>query len=111
MTGYPPVRAADIRSHPLTTSKIIALVAEHFKLDPKELRKRTDRAIPRHARQVAMYLTKEQTDRSVRDINESFNTRKDSIVLDAITQIAAQRKHDAELDALLNTITDKLLAP
>src|SRR3546814_12506043 len=60
--------------------------------------KRRARAVVR-PRQIAMYLAKKMTPRSLTEIGRIFGGRDHSTVIHAVRTIEALRAHDSEIDA------------
>ena len=55
-------------------------------------------------RQIAMYLAKELTQKSLPEIGESFGGRDHTTVLHAVRKIGADRKQDTELNQQLHVL-------
>lgn len=78
-------------------------VARHFKIPMREMKsKRRERASAR-ARQVAMYLCREHTPRSLPEIGRLFGGRDHTTVLHGIRKIEQLRVVDADLN---NAVTE-----
>ena len=87
----PPARKIPI-------AEIQAAVAHRFRLRPAELTShRRAREIVR-PRQIAMYLARELTPRSLPEIGRVFGRRDHTTVLHAIRTIGRLREIDADLD-------------
>jgi chromosomal replication initiator protein len=83
----------------LTVDEIQKACAAHFKIDPSEMRsKRRARAVAR-PRQVAMYLAKKMTPRSLPEIGRIFGGRDHSTVIHAVKTIEALRESNPDMDA------------
>lgn len=95
-------------SHAVTPERVIAHVAEHYALNPRELlaKKRT-RAIAA-ARQIAMYLTRELTDYSLPRIGEAFGGRDHTTVLHACNKVRELAARDRDLAAELAQLVDRI---
>lgn len=81
----------------LMIADIQAKVAQHFQMRLSEMvsaRRSRDVARPR---QVAMYLCKRLTPRSLPEIGRKFGNRDHTTVIHAIKRIESLRKEDAEL--------------
>jgi len=73
-------------------------VAEHFRIRQSEMTSaRRAREVAR-PRQVAMYLAKQLTPRSLPEIGRRFGGRDHTTVIHAVRQIEKLRRDDAELD-------------
>ncbi|MBJ7378193.1 chromosomal replication initiator protein DnaA [Sphingobium sp.] len=83
----------------ITVDEIQKACAAHFKIDPSEMRsKRRARAVAR-PRQVAMYLAKKMTPRSLPEIGRIFGGRDHSTVIHAVRTIEALRESNPDMDA------------
>ncbi len=83
----------------ITVDEIQKACAAHFKIDPSEMRsKRRARAVAR-PRQVAMYLAKKMTPRSLPEIGRIFGGRDHSTVIHAVRTIEALRESSPDMDA------------
>ncbi len=83
----------------ITVDEIQKACAAHFKIDPSEMRsKRRARAVAR-PRQVAMYLAKKMTPRSLPEIGRIFGGRDHSTVIHAVRTIEALRETNPDIDA------------
>ncbi|MDO7834428.1 chromosomal replication initiator protein DnaA [Sphingobium sp. HBC34] len=83
----------------ITVDEIQKACAAHFKIDPSEMRsKRRARAVAR-PRQVAMYLAKKMTPRSLPEIGRIFGGRDHSTVIHAVRTIEALRETNPDMDA------------
>jgi chromosomal replication initiation ATPase DnaA len=101
-----PARAASGRR--LLVAEIQAAVAAHFLLPLREMTSaRRDRAAAR-ARQVAMYLSRRLTPRSLPEIGRRFGNRDHTTVLHAVRRIERLRGEDAELDQAVAAIEQAL---
>jgi chromosomal replication initiator protein len=59
-------------------------------------------------RQIAMYLAKELTQKSLPEIGELFGGRDHTTVLHAVRKIAAERGNDAQLNHELHVLEQTL---
>jgi chromosomal replication initiator protein len=81
----------------LTTNQVVDASAKYFKLDPRDLRgKRRDKALVL-ARQVAMYLMREETDSSLLDIGRELGGRDHTTVLHGYEKIRNEMNDDDRL--------------
>ncbi|MBI3968230.1 MAG: chromosomal replication initiator protein DnaA, partial [Chloroflexi bacterium] len=82
--------AEDPRRRTLTTLKVVQAVADHFRVDIRDLRgKQRDKAIVL-PRQVAMYLMREETDASLVEIGRELGGRDHSTVLHGCEKIGSE---------------------
>src|SRR3546814_511059 len=94
----------------ITIDEIQKLTAQHFQIDQSEMRsKRRARAVVR-PRQIAMYLAKKMTPRSLPEIGRIFGGRDHSTVIHAVRTIEALRAHDADIDADIRALQQQLEA-
>ncbi len=83
----------------ITVDEIQKACATHYKIDPSEMRsKRRARAVAR-PRQVAMYLSKKLTPRSLPEIGRIFGGRDHSTVIHAVRTIEGLRESNPDIDA------------
>jgi chromosomal replication initiator protein len=92
----------------ITIDEIQAQVAEHYRIRKAEMTSaRRAREVAR-PRQVAMYLSKQLTPKSLPDIGRRFGGRDHTTVIHAVRQIEKLRASDAELDADIRLLTRQL---
>lgn len=94
----------------ISVDEIQTRVAEHYRIRKAEMtsaRRARDVARPR---QVAMYLSKQLTPRSLPDIGRRFGGRDHTTVIHAVKQIEKLRAADAELDSDIRLLTRQLEA-
>jgi len=91
----------------LTVDKIQRAVVEEFKITMDDMvSKRRARAVAR-PRQVAMYLCKKLTKRSLPDIGRRFGGRDHTTVMHAVKRITQLRSEDPVLDGQIKTLENK----
>lgn len=92
----------------ITVDEIQKLCAAHYKIDASEMRsKRRDRAVAR-PRQVAMYLAKKMTPRSLPEIGRIFGGRDHSTVIHAVRTIEGLRESNPDIDADVRALLRQL---
>lgn len=92
----------------ITVDEIQKACAAHFRIDPAEMRsKRRARAVAR-PRQVAMYLAKKMTPRSLPEIGRIFGGRDHSTVIHAVRTIEALRESNPDMDADIRALLRQL---
>ena len=92
----------------VTVDQIQKTVAEHYGLKQADLiSERRARAVAR-PRQVAMWIAKQVTTRSLPDIGRRFGGRDHTTVIHAVRQIEKLRAADAELDADIRLLMRQL---
>jgi len=94
----------------LTVDRIQRAVCEEFKVTLTDMvSKRRARVIAR-PRQVAMYLSKKLTKRSLPDIGRRFGGRDHTTVMHAVKRIDELRLADAEFNTQIETVEGILKA-
>jgi chromosomal replication initiator protein len=94
----------------VTVDLIQKTVADHYKMKVADMfskRRPSNIAMPR---QVAMYLAKEMTQKSLPEIGELFGGRDHTTVLHAVRKITQLRPKDAELNHTLHVLEQMLKA-
>jgi chromosomal replication initiator protein len=92
----------------LSVDDIQKVVANYFKLKVSDMYSKRRPANIAHARQVAMYLVKEQTQKSLPEIGEAFGGRDHTTVLHAVRKITEQRQHDEVLNHAIHVLEQTL---
>jgi chromosomal replication initiator protein len=92
----------------VTIDEIQKRVSDHFKIRQAEMvSARRARAVAR-PRQIAMYLAKQLTPRSLPEIGRRFGGRDHTTVIHAVKQIERLRAADSEIDADVRTLLRSL---
>jgi chromosomal replication initiator protein len=92
----------------ISIDEIQTQVAEHYRIRKAEMTSaRRAREVAR-PRQVAMYLSKQLTPKSLPDIGRRFGGRDHTTVIHAVKQIEKLRACDSELDADIRLLTRQL---
>ncbi|WP_394648563.1 chromosomal replication initiator protein DnaA [uncultured Sphingomonas sp.] len=92
----------------VTIDQIQKLVCDHFELKPLDLvSARRARAVAR-PRQIAMYLSKRLTTRSLPEIGRKFGGRDHSTVIHAVRRIEELRDSDREVDQAVHILLGQL---
>jgi chromosomal replication initiator protein len=94
----------------LSVEEIQKVVANYFKLKVADMYSKRRPANIAHARQVAMYIVKEQTQKSLPEIGEAFGGRDHTTVLHAVRKITEQRQHDESLNHAIHVLEQTLRA-
>ena len=91
-----------------TIDEIQKLVSQHFELKPLDLiSARRARAVAR-PRQIAMYLAKRLTTRSLPEIGRKFGGRDHSTVIHAVRKVEQLRDSDREVDNAVRVLLREL---
>lgn len=92
----------------VTIDEIQKLVSQHFELKPLDLvSARRARAVAR-PRQIAMYLAKRLTTRSLPEIGRKFGGRDHSTVIHAVRKVEELRDQDREIDQAVRVLMQQL---
>jgi len=92
----------------ITIDEIQKVCAAHYRIDASEMRsRRRARAVAR-PRQVAMYLAKKLTPRSLPEIGRVFGGRDHSTVIHAVRTIEAMRLDNPDMDADIRALQKQL---
>jgi len=92
----------------ITVELIQKTVADYYKLKVADMfskRRPNSIAMPR---QIAMYLAKEMTQKSLPEIGELFGGRDHTTVLHAVRKVSQHRAKDAELNHILHVLEQSL---
>ena len=92
----------DDRARTVTLEAIQKFVANYFHLKTIELKSRNNSKHISFPRQVAMYLCKRLTDKSLPAIGAAFGGKHHTTVLHAIRKIEGMRERDKEFARILN---------
>lgn len=94
----------------ITVDEIQKACAAHYRIEPSEMRsKRRARAVAR-PRQVAMYLAKKMTPRSLPEIGRIFGGRDHSTVIHAVRTIEQLRQNNPDIDSDVRALQRQLEA-
>jgi chromosomal replication initiator protein len=91
----------DDRGRSVTVESIQRLVAAHYRIKVTELKSRNNSKHISFPRQVAMYVAKQLTDKSLPALGEHFGGKHHTTVIHAIRKIEAMRQRDREFDAVV----------
>ena len=94
----------------LMVTHIQALVAAYYKIPVREMTSRRQSWDIAHPRQVAMYLTYELTPKSMSEIGNRFGDRDHTTVIHAIKQVQKRMLEDAEIEADVKALRERLAA-
>jgi len=93
---------------PVSIEEIQKLVADQFKIRIADMYSKRRPAQIARARQVAMYLAKELTQKSFPEIGEAFGGRDHTTVMHAVKRITELRQKDAELNRQIHILEQSL---
>lgn len=92
----------------LTIETIIKAVAEHYSLQPAQLKQKSNTQLIAFPRQVAMYLVKDLTQASLPEIGRSFGGKHHTTVLHSVQKIEKMRARDAVFNSEIQSLSDSL---
>jgi len=87
---------------------VLVHIKKHFSYSLEDLRSKDRSKGVSHARQIAMYLMKRHTDKSLREIGEFLDRKDHTTITHAIERITAFRARNEKLASLLKYIEDEL---
>jgi chromosomal replication initiator protein len=93
-----------------TLDDIISTVAKFYHLDPEQLRGRDRSKEVAYARQIAMYLAREETESSLPQIGASLGGRDHTTVMYGVEKISEQIESDEQLRREVLTVKGMLYA-
>lgn len=89
-----------------TIASIKAAVARHYGIQPSDLSGRYGKRLDLHTRQVAIFLARALTERSLRQIGNQFGHRHHTTVLQAVRDVALQRVTRPIIAVTIDLIAD-----
>ena len=92
----------------ISIDEIQSKVSDHYRIRKAEMTSALRAREVARPRQVAMYLSKQLTPRSLPEIGRRFGGRDHTTVIHAVRQIEKLRAQDAELDADIRLLTRQL---
>nr|WP_206364751.1 chromosomal replication initiator protein DnaA [Sphingomonas populi] len=92
----------------VTIDEIQKVVSAHFDLKPVELVSARRAVVIARPRQIAMYLAKRLTTRSLPEIGRKFGGRDHSTVIHAVRRIEELRDKDRDVDTAVRTLLHTL---
>jgi chromosomal replication initiator protein len=92
----------------ITIESVIRATAEHFQMQPSQIRQKSNERKIAYPRQIAMYLAKELTGSSLPEIGRAFGGKHHTTVLHSIQKIEKLRAHDQELNRIIHILTDSI---
>jgi chromosomal replication initiator protein len=97
-----------IQNRQISVENIQKTVADFYKIKVADMYSKKRPASIAHPRQVAMYLAKEMTKKSLPEIGELFGGRDHTTVLHAVRKVAADRTKNTELNQQLHVLEQTL---
>jgi chromosomal replication initiator protein len=97
-----------IQNRQISVENIQKTVADYYKIKIADMYSKKRPASIARPRQIAMYLAKELTQKSLPEIGELFGGRDHTTVLHAVRKIAAERQQVTELNQQLHVLEQTL---
>ena len=97
-----------IQNRQIGVENIQKTVADYYKIKVADMYSKKRPASIARPRQIAMYLAKELTQKSLPEIGELFGGRDHTTVLHAVRKIAAERQTNTELNQQLHVLEQTL---
>ena len=99
-----------IQNRQISVENIQKTVADYYKIKVADMYSKKRPASIARPRQIAMYLAKELTQKSLPEIGELFGGRDHTTVLHAVRKITEERSHDSQLNHEIHVIEQTLKA-
>lgn len=97
-----------VQERRITLEAIQKVVADHFGMQPAQLKQKSNTKRITEPRQVAMYLCKELTGSSLPEIGRAFGGKHHTTVLHSIQKIERLRHSDADLNRSIHKLIDSI---
>jgi len=97
-----------IKNRQISVENIQKTVADYYKIKTADMYSKKRPASIARPRQIAMYLAKELTQKSLPEIGELFGGRDHTTVLHAVRKIAGERQQQTELNQQLHVLEQTL---
>lgn len=97
-----------IQNRQISVENIQKTVADYYKIKVADMYSKKRPVSIARPRQIAMYLAKELTQKSLPEIGELFGGRDHTTVLHAVRKIAAERQQQTELNQQLHVLEQTL---
>ena len=97
-----------IKNRQISVENIQKTVADYYKIKVADMHSKKRPANIARPRQIAMYLAKELTQKSLPEIGEMFGGRDHTTVLHAVRKITAERNNDPDVNQQLHVLEQTL---
>jgi chromosomal replication initiator protein len=97
-----------IQNRQISIENIQKTVADYYKIKVADMYSKKRPASIARPRQIAMYLAKEMTQKSLPEIGDSFGGRDHTTVLHAVRKIGGERQKNPELNQQLHVLEQTL---
>ena len=104
------IRSQEISNTPVGFERIVKCVGKYYPYDLSALRSKNRSKELSFARQVAMFLMKKITDKSLRDIGIFLGGRDHSTVMHALDKVQSHAQENTEFQSQLRRIEDDILS-
>ena len=92
----------------ISVENIQKAVADYFKIKVADMYSKRRPANIAHPRQIAMYLAKELTQKSLPEIGDLFGGRDHTTVLHAVRKITETRQHNSDLNRQIHILEQQI---
>ena len=92
----------------VTMDSVLRAVAEEFRLQPSQLKLKSNARLISYPRQIAMYLIKELTQSSLPEIGRMLGGKHHTTVLHSVRKIDRLRQKDSDLNRLIHKVSDSI---
>ncbi len=92
----------------ITMDSVLRAVAEHFQLQPAQIKQKSNTRQIAYPRQIAMYLIKDLTQSSLPEIGRMFGGKHHTTVLHSVQKIERLRQKDPDLNRLIHKVIDSI---
>ena len=99
--------SSDVKKN-VTVESITDIVAEHFGITASDILSSKKSRNIAHPRQICMYLCRELTDVSLKDIGQKLGKRDHSTILHGCNKIAEDLKEDTSLQSVIDVLKKKI---
>ncbi len=97
-----------IQKTSISVENIQKAVADYFKIKVADMYSKRRPANIAHPRQIAMYLAKELTQKSLPEIGDLFGGRDHTTVLHAVRKITETRQHNSDLNRQIHILEQQI---
>jgi len=97
-----------LQNRQISIENIQKTVADFYKIKVADMHSRKRPNSIARPRQIAMYLTKELTQKSLPEIGDNFGGRDHTTVLHAVRKVGGERRKDSELNQQLHVLEQTL---
>jgi chromosomal replication initiator protein len=103
-----PVLNPPVGNGSVSAEVVMAVVADEFNLSVEDLKSNSRRREISQARQVAMYLVRQNTDLSLPKIGEEFGGKDHTTVIYSCDKVAQLQKKNPDMAKRLRQLSDRI---